>query len=192
MRSTTSVVFTAVLLLSMVSVWLAVRPLKVSACLCAPLGSPKEELAGSTAVFAGRVVDIADANERKGPLIGSADPVKVTFQVGKVWKGAVQETLEATTARSAISCGFEFKRAYKYLVYARGTEADLKVSSCTRTRLIIFALQDLDELGEGKTLAVVPEREESSGGQSIGCNTLSTLTQQPLTSPLQQWHCWWD
>lgn len=103
----------------------------------------------STAVFAGKAV------ERKfaGP-VDSQDAVQVAFQVSTVWKGPVQNSLVVTTAISGASCGYEFSEGQRYFVYAGGSENHLRVSLCTRTRLVSDAGEDLATLGNGILLSV--------------------------------------
>ncbi|MEA3377063.1 MAG: hypothetical protein U9R72_12795 [Chloroflexota bacterium] len=116
------------------------------ACTCAPPGSPADELERSTAVFAGKVTGVELPG---GDVISSADPVEVTFRVFTVWKGPTRDPLVVTTARSSISCGYEFETAKEYLVYAYGEEDDLQVSLCSRTRPLALAGADLAALGRG-------------------------------------------
>lgn len=115
------------------------------ACSCIEPFSPKESLKKSSAVFAGKVVDI----DMSKIMFSSADPVKVTFEVSKIWKGFSYKTLVVTTARSEASCGYSFKQGEEYIVYVRGEENNLKASLCSRTKLFSNAQEDLKELGEG-------------------------------------------
>ena len=124
----------------------AVRPGCVFACSCVPPGSPAEERAASAAVFSGKVVDV---DVPGGTITNSADPVKVTLEVLRVWKGPAQPTLVVTTARDSASCGFNFTQGQEYLVYARGTATDLSASLCSRTRLLSEGAEDMAALGEG-------------------------------------------
>jgi hypothetical protein len=169
-RTVALVVLMAVLLLAMVANWLSVSPTRIYACSCVPPGTPTEELAESAAVFSATAVDITDVSAWKGPLISGTDPVKVTFRVDTVWKGTVQQALTATTARSSASCGYEFERGRKYLVYARGNESELEVSLCSRTSPIERAAEDLEELGTGRAPASGSEPEKNGGRLSFGCN----------------------
>ena len=112
---------------------------------------PAEALERSTAVFAGQVVnrDILDRGKgiiSDGPIILT---VQVTVQVARVWKGPEYTTLVVHTAPGEASCGYEFKIGTEYLVYARGTEANLQTSLCSRTQLLSAASEDLKVLGEG-------------------------------------------
>ena len=90
-----------VILLFMVASLLLVNTAMVWACSCAKPLSPKESLEKSTAVFAGKVVDI----DIPQIATSSLDPVKITFKVSKIWKGPDYKTLVLTTARSGASCG---------------------------------------------------------------------------------------
>lgn len=118
----------------------------VNACSCIQPASPQVSLEKSTAVFAGKVVDI------NAPILSfsSANLIKVTFEVSKIWKGADYKTIVLTTARSSASCGFSFKQSEGYIVYASGEENKLSVSLCSRTILLASAQDDLQELGKGK------------------------------------------
>ncbi len=118
------------------------------ACSCVIPGPPDEELANSSAVFSGKVVNLAEPFSGFGP-VSSADPIKVTFQVDKVWKGSVSQTTTISTARSSASCGYTFEKGGEYIVYAYGTENDLSVSLCSRTQPLDTAQDDLAVLGVG-------------------------------------------
>ncbi len=134
--------------LAILSSLLAVNPKRAFACSCMVSGPPAEEIESSTAVFAGMVTNLDIPN--KGPIYSSADPVKITFQVTRVWKGPEHSTLIVNTVRSAVSCEYEFQTGQEYLVYTRGTEDNLQTSLCSRTQLLSVAGEDLKALGEGK------------------------------------------
>ena len=126
---------------------LAIKIETAYACSCAIPGPPAEELTRSIAVFTGKVIRIS-----KPPNIGSlssADPVKVTFQVYEVWKGAVSETTTIITSRSGASCGYAFEKGGEYIVYAHGSEDSFSVSLCSRTKSLDRAEEDLEVLGVG-------------------------------------------
>jgi hypothetical protein len=113
------------------------------ACSCIAPGPPADELARSTAVFAGQAT---------GFQMGEA--TVVTFQVGTVWKGPVESTLLVQTARDSAACGYAFEIGREYLVYAGGSPEALEVNLCSRTRLMAEAGEDVAALGEGETLSV--------------------------------------
>lgn len=132
---------------------LTVRPQVTYACSCVVSPSPLEAMEKSAAVFEGTVVSI---QEKFKIMQSSADPVQVTFQVGAWWKGEVGEQVTVTTAQSGDSCGFEFTKGERYIVYAGAEEAEgtggtakLTVSLCSRTAFFSGAEEDLKELGAG-------------------------------------------
>lgn len=135
-----------VLLLAFVASLWPINPDPAFACSCVAPGTPAEELARSTAVYAGKVINIIDT--QPGPRFSSAHPLEVVFQVSKVWKGPAHSTLAVTTARSEVSCGYEFVKGQEYLVYARGTEDKLEASLCSRTNPLSTAVADLAALGQ--------------------------------------------
>lgn len=134
------------LFLFIVGSLLVVSTAIVNACSCIQPAPPQESLEQSTAVFAGRVIDI-DATT--GIVVSSADPVKVIFEVSKIWKGPDYKTLILTTARDGASCGYSFKENEEYIVYAYGEEDKLSTGICSRTNLLTSAQEDLQELGAG-------------------------------------------
>ena len=126
---------------------LTIIPQKAHACSCVPPGSPAEEQVRSTAIFAGKVIK----TERLPADANSIAPMDITFDVTKVWKGPISQTL---VVRSVI-CSYEFETGAEYLVYAisypyQGEEY-LGVSLCRRTRPLVSAAEDLTVLGEGVT-----------------------------------------
>ncbi|MEK3673750.1 hypothetical protein [Paenibacillus sp. FSL R10-2771] len=137
---------------------LTVRPQVTYACSCVIPAPPLEALEDSAAVFEGTVISVAKPS---GIIQSSADPMQVTFQVGARWKGDLGNQVTVSTAQSGDSCGFEFAEGERYMVYARGAEADgnlakgneeqseLTTSLCSRTALYADAQEDLNELGPG-------------------------------------------
>jgi hypothetical protein len=123
------------------------------ACSCAEPDPPQLALDKAAAVFAGQVrrVDLT-----AGTLISSNDPVTVGFDVRQVWKGPVAATLAAQTARSDASCGYSFMAGQAYLIYASGSESNLQVTLCSRTRPLGNAAEDLAVLGPGQAVQAAP------------------------------------
>ena len=72
----------------------SISSLSAFACSCVEPGTPLEQLEWADAVFAGKVIDV---DAPGGLVISTADPVKVTFDVSKVWKGSDDKTLVVTT-----------------------------------------------------------------------------------------------
>jgi hypothetical protein len=116
------------------------------ACSCIPPAPPLESMANSDAVFSGKVMRI-DADE--APIMSSADPVKVVFDVSRVWKGAEEGAIALSTARESASCGYNFVVGEEYLVYANNSETGLTTGLCNRTMPLSSAGEDLAALGEG-------------------------------------------
>lgn len=126
------------------------------ACSCIQPPAPRDALASSDAVFAGRVVGIFDGN--LNPIRSSADPIRATFQINTVWKGAASPTLVVTSARNGASCGFHFEQGREYLIYAYAQNGELHTDICTRSAELNNAQADLAALGAGQTIAnVAPE-----------------------------------
>lgn len=132
------------LALVLVVVLLGMRIAPAAACTCAVNPSPGEEFDLSAAVFTGRVVQI---DLLRGT--GVRTPVRVTLETETVWKGPVRNNMVVFTAIDSGACGFAFNVGWTYLVYARGPESALEVSSCTRTRVVSQAGTDLIDLGAG-------------------------------------------
>ena len=140
---------------------------RAHACSCVAPPPPKEALAKSEAVFAGRTVAVGGL-----PPGGytSDDPRIIEFKVDTVWKGSSYETLFITTDINEASCGFTFIEGREYIVYAW---RDVDVLLCSRTRFIENADEDLVALGEGSTpesgtVSPVPESRPSHFPES-GC-----------------------
>ena len=122
-------------------------------CSCRPLTSD-EASQWASAVFAGRVVRIYEPGWWKTIRTGS-DPLEVTFEVERVWKGDVPSKVTLETRVAAASCGYDFDRGERYVVYAH----DGQVSQCSGTRPIAGADEDLRLLGKGQAPAGSRGRE---------------------------------
>jgi len=123
----------------------AMNTAPVSACMCPNLDTPRQALEKSSSVFVGKVLSIEDAHpdpDRK--LRSSADPVRITFDVTKVYKGPEGKTLNLTTETSSATCGYPFKVDSEYFVYANGEEGQLSTDICTKTKLLSKAQEDLE------------------------------------------------
>ena len=101
--------------------------------------SASEELKAATSVFSGRAIKVSEAEGRR----------VAEFDVERVWKGAVSRRLSVHTGTHLY--GSRFQEGETYLVYAFG-EKELSTSSCTRTKPLSSASQDLAELGEGQAV----------------------------------------
>ena len=149
---------------------LLMLPEPAHACLCASSGSPREAMAEADSVFFGRVTSLTVHSRRDGS-ISSADPVTVEFDVIRVWKGPLRETLTVETERMGISCGYEFKESRRYIVY---TWDGNRTGRCTRTAPAWLATRDFAALGVGQDPGLPgapdgkPPQTPTSGGP--GCN----------------------
>jgi hypothetical protein len=120
----------------------------VQACSCAESPPVETELQRSSAVFSGNVIKISDS--KNGFIVSSADPLYVTVEVNKVWKGQIEERVVVQTARDGASCGFGFELGREYIVYAQENNGTLSTGLCDRTNLLSMASEDLTKLGEGQ------------------------------------------
>ena len=120
----------------------AMRTERAMACrLYAPPDSPLVSLEQSAAVFSGELVSI-----------DGEFPVVLTFEVARVWKGPVAETLVLTTSSlGAGDCGYPFEAGRAYLVYANGGGDLLGVWLCNGTLPLEYAQEDLASLGRGRS-----------------------------------------
>jgi MYXO-CTERM domain-containing protein len=112
-----------------------------------PVEAARED---ATAVFEGRVLSIEDVPSAGEPSVGEK---LVTLAVVRTWKGVESDERIAvyTNAQSA-ACGYSFAKDTSYLVYARSSDdKKLNVSSCSRTKPLADAADDLKVLGAGST-----------------------------------------
>ena len=115
------------------------------ACSCAPPLPPQQELAESSAVFAGEVVATEELNG------GQPDSELVArVAVTEVWKGEVHEVVEVRTAADGAMCGVGFEVGREMLIYAGvGDDDRFGTHLCTRTASLDRAEEDLAALGPG-------------------------------------------
>lgn len=132
----------AAALTALAAAWLT--PQSASACKCMLL-EPAAAVEQASAVFEGRVVEVADVASSPMPRR------QVTFRVVRVWKGMQSEQAVLTTAGESAACGIDFVRDQNYVVYASKDGDALTASSCSRTRLLAAADDDIKALGMGWT-----------------------------------------
>ena len=122
------------------------------ACSCIASDSPKKEMERFDVVFSGKVLSIEEIHPNE-PMFSSIDPLLVTIDVDRIWKGLEKRnsTITVSTPASSASCGFYFEKNIEYVVYANqyAEEDHLQVSLCSRTNTVENAVEDLAELGEG-------------------------------------------
>lgn len=156
------------------------------ACSCMVPESPEIEMEKFQAVFSGKVTEIEETHPSE-PLFSSLDPVLVTFDIDRIWKGLDEknQTVTVTTSASSASCGFYFQEHVEYVVYAYQHDADskLEVSLCSRTNTVENAAEDLEKLGEGimaqpNNMTLFPPLKQykmGSDGHEIECKSNLTL-----------------
>jgi hypothetical protein len=109
------------------------------ACQCVETRSVAHSVESSDAVFSGRVLKIY------GTRIG--------FAVERSWKGVNEPELTIYTPAQSTACGYQFEEGQDYLVYAYSQGGErLGTDTCTRTRKLAEAKEDLTELGNGKAI----------------------------------------
>jgi hypothetical protein len=122
---------------------LALAAQLVLACSCAPPPPYAKAVQQADAVFAGKVTAITP--NQFGETAGA------TFEVTRVWKGAVTETFTMTSPSPHVGmCAFPFEVGHQYVVFARGTIEALSTNICTRTREVTDKTPIPTQLGEGK------------------------------------------
>ncbi len=135
---------------------------RLEACDCAGPGTPCHAAGMAAAAFTGTVIDItfvpaqfpveattpSAAQRLSGPGLGERIRIKPGFrvirmQVGDVLSGvAGQKEIEIVSDLS--DCGYPFEPGVGYVVYAyKNAEGRLQTNSCTRTRPLARAAEDL-------------------------------------------------
>ncbi len=140
----------------------ALSPCSVFACSCVIADeAPDAALRRAAAVFAGKAVVVDNFLSR---WVGR--PVQVTFEVSRVWKGAVGRHVVIKTGSGGSDCGVAFRRGEEYIVYAYDAQGDpllgsgLAANSCGKTDHLADAREDLAVLGAG--VAPILDNTEAS------------------------------
>jgi hypothetical protein len=141
------------------------KPSIVYACSCAEPPSVETQVERSEAVFAGRVLEVAEQKSARGYMTKAA-----LFEVGQIWKGGAESQIVIHTGSGGGDCGYYFEAGKDYLVYAHSTEMygdkdQLVTIICDRTGEYTETHEDLAVLGEGRapTEQVNLERELPGG-----------------------------
>jgi hypothetical protein len=174
-------------LLALGAALVTMSPATAHACKCMfPTVAQGRDQA--SAVFEGRVTKIEDVASEVEGGIGLK---KVTLILVRTWKGLEQEeSVVVKTSASSASCGYGFALDQSYLVYAGGTPPELEVSSCSRTKPMDGASEDLAVLGAGITpVTIAPvEPKEATPPQATpksgGCGSVSGTAQASATFAL--------
>ncbi len=91
------------------------------ACSCIA-ASPRAHMHHSDAVFTGRLVKVETPSDRSR-IQSSGDPRVLTFEVDRVYKGAVASLEEVGTVADGAACGLGLRGEGPFLVFASATEA---------------------------------------------------------------------
>ncbi len=130
-----------VLLIALAAI--AVLPESAAACSCGGDRPPCAAVWKADAVFVGTVRSLdAVGHDALGRPYQST---LVTLDVERTFVGRPVAQLQLFTALDGASCGYGFAQRQRYLVYAYATQpgAPLTVSSCSRTRRLSEADEDL-------------------------------------------------
>ena len=145
----------ALVAVALCTLLLSAAPALACSCVPATVAQAKQDAA---AIFEGRVTSIVDAPESG---VDMAPEHSVTLSVVRSWRGLEkQQTVTLRTAKSGATCGYAFELGTSYLVYAGGEPGKLHVNSCSRTRLLSKASEDLAALGAGVTTKVEPAQDK--------------------------------
>jgi hypothetical protein len=143
---------------------------RLLACSCAgPAGTPCLGAGMSTAVFTGKVLEIADppppvlvpssdnsgrkyASRRTAAPITPHRPLRIVrLSVGDVLAGVdgSQKKIEILTGYGSGDCGYQFQVGTEYVVYAyKNSAGRLETGICTRTRPLAEAAEDVKYIHE--------------------------------------------
>lgn len=155
-----------------------------AACKC-KLPTVEEAKEGSVAIFEGRVTKVEDEPAvENGPPPGK----RITFALVRTWKSLEdQEVVTLRTNESSAACGYTFEPDTSYLVYAGGEPGALSATTCSRTRPMSEASEDMGALGAGITPVKVEAKPDAGAKEPPktkrgGCATSSSSSVSASTS----------
>lgn len=118
---------------------------RADACLCLDGGGTVcQEYWKASAVFVGTVRDIKTVRLKRGEY--QIPRRLVRFSLDERFRGVETTEVEVLTGTGGGDCGFSFKEAHPYLVYASLVEGKLETSICVGTKSLTSAGADLDYL----------------------------------------------
>jgi hypothetical protein len=172
LRSVTARVRAAIFGAAIVAVaWSA--PSVVRACSCAPPRPPVEAAHAASVVLEGRTFGVTREGGQN----------RFTFEVLRVWKGEVPQSVQIWSASNSAACGRAFETGLPYLVYAHDLPGGLLGDGlCSRTRPVANAAEDLELLGAGHA----PLRPPGAGAPdapSLEPPRIEPVAQQTAPSP---------
>lgn len=148
---------------------------RARACSCAGPSAPCQEYWEATAVFIGTVIEGKLVTVKEGGFEHQQQAVRLS--IDEAFRGVEGAEVEVITGLGGGDCGFGFRRAQQFLVYAYRSESDQKLHTniCTRTRAISEAdpdlvyIRGLDKAKPGGTISgevVRLLRNETGGSDS--------------------------
>ncbi len=129
---------------------------KSFACSCAPSENAQEEYAAVDIVFIGKVIAVKDVEDYQQ---------LITFTVSQNYKNINQNTIDVLTNIPGPSCGIVFDKGEEYLVYGYFSEETIRSNSCTLTKKLSDAVEDLTQLN---LLSEVISNQSPSLCQQVG------------------------
>jgi hypothetical protein len=101
-----------------------------AACSCGER-TLQEEVASSAAIFIGKVAKLEVTS-----VIDGVSQIEVTIERERVFKGPAGTTVTLQTSDGCCHCEPWFDIARRYLIFAEENEGALVTSSCSRTKLL--------------------------------------------------------
>jgi len=112
------------------------------ACECAGNRPACQEFWEASAVFVGTVINSRTVTVKEGTYPEQMRAVRISLD--EIFRGLEGAEVEVLTGFGGGDCGFGFRQAQQYLVYAyRSDDGKLRTSICTRTKSISEADNDL-------------------------------------------------
>lgn len=104
----------------------------------------KSEYTTSDLIFAGEVIEKEDTNKSKRK--STMDIIVYTFKITKLFKGDLKtEFVKIRSYRDSASCGYNFKKGIKYLVYSDYMPVldtqNLQTGTCKRNQIYENVIQ---------------------------------------------------
>lgn len=151
---------------------------EADACSCG-ITNPCQAAGYADAIFSGTVVSV----EMASPNTGAAQQfITVRMDVDENFVNATQRV--ATLTMDLSSCTYSFKAGQRYLVYAYNKSGYLTTSSCSRTRPLADAADDLRYLSSMRNAAnasrihgqITESRRHPAEDQSVDYGPLEGIT----------------
>ena len=113
------------------------------ACMCVGGQAPCEDFWKADAVFSGTVISSSQISVMEAGYKSTRRQVRLTIE--ESFRGISGIEADVLTGFGETDCGFAFKQGQRYLVYANRypTSGHLSTSTCSRTRLLTDATDDL-------------------------------------------------